>query len=62
MSRKGAQKPIGGNDNKIIIICTKEQEQHIRDFGCIACDDDICDCACCTGCAYDADEIEFKRA
>lgn len=63
MSRKGAILPIG-SENKIIIICTEEQEKHIRECGCIACDDDICDCAFCGirhGCMYDADNIEYRR-
>ena len=61
MSRKGAKLPIG-SDDKITIICSKEQEEHIRACGCIACDDDICDCAFCgKNCAYDADNIEFRR-
>lgn len=57
--RKGATLPNGSKE-KIIIICTEEQEKHIRQCGCIACDDDICDC-CCNGCMYDADEIEYRR-
>lgn len=51
-----------GNKDKIVIICTEEQEKYIKNFGCIACDDDICDCNYCDRCAYDADNIEFKRA
>lgn len=60
MSRKGATLPIG-SDDKITIICSEEQEKYIRECGCIACDDDICDCAFCSQCTYDADNIEFKR-
>jgi hypothetical protein len=61
MSRKDAKRPIG-SDDKIIIICTEEQEKYIRECGCIACDDDICDCAFCgCNCAYDEEEIEFRR-
>ena len=63
MSRKGAKLPTG-SENKMIIICTEEQEKHIRQCGCIACDDDICDCAFCgarNGCAYDADNVKYKR-
>ena len=60
MSRKDARLPIG-SENKIIIICTEEQEKFIRECGCIACDDDICDCACCNRCMYDADKIEYRR-
>lgn len=39
MSKKDAKLPIGSND-KIIIICTEEQEKHIKESGCIACNDD----------------------
>lgn len=61
MSKKGAKLP-NGNKNKIIIICTEEQEKHIRKCGCIACDDDICDCAFCgKQCVYDADNVEYRR-
>lgn len=61
MSRKGAKLPIG-SDDKITIICSEEQEKYIRECGCIACDDGICDCAFCgKNCAYDADNIEFRR-
>jgi len=61
VSRKGAKLPVG-SDGKIIIICTEEQEKYIKEYGCIACDDDICDCAFCGhGCAYCADDIEFRR-
>lgn len=49
-----------GNKDKIIIICTEEQEEYIRKCGCIACDDDICDCRC-NSCMYDADKIEYRR-
>lgn len=61
MSRKTAKLPIGGNENKIIIICSEEQEKFIKEFGCIACNDDICDCAWCSSCAYNTDKIDFKR-
>lgn len=61
MSRKGAKLPTG-SENKIIIICTEEQEKHIRECGCIACDDDICDCAFCgERCSYYADNVEYRR-
>ena len=60
MSRKRAKLPTG-SESKIIIICTEEQEKHIRECGCIACDDDICDCAFCGKCAYDSDNIEYRR-
>lgn len=61
MSRKDAKLPVGA-DEKITIICTEEQEKYIKDFGCIACDDDVCDCAFCGEiCAYHPDSINFKR-
>ena len=60
MSRKGANLP-NGSESKIIIICTEEQERHIRNCGCIACDDDICDCGGCKVCMYDADKVEYRR-
>lgn len=61
MSRKGAKLPTRSK-NKIIIICTEEQEKHIRECGCIGCDDDICDCAFCDErCCYYADNIEYRR-
>lgn len=50
------------NENeKIAIICTKEQEETIKSCGCIACDDDVCDCQYCDRCVYDAENIEFRR-
>lgn len=61
MSRNGAKLPIG-SDSKIIIICTEEQEAYIRECGCIAYDDDVCDAAYCGDrCSYDTDSIEFRR-
>ena len=53
--------PNVSKDYKIIIICTEEQEEYIKNCGCIACDDDVCDCNYCGDCAYDVDKIEFKR-
>lgn len=53
--------PVGSKD-KITIICTEEQEKYIREFGCIACDSDVCDCDFCgEQCAYFADSIEYRR-
>lgn len=60
MSRRGAKLPVG-SENKITIICTEEQEKYIRENGCIACDDDVCDCAFCDRCSYDAENIEYRR-
>lgn len=59
--REEEPKPITGSDNKIIIICSEEQERYIRKCGCIACDDDICDCNCAEKCQYDAENIEYRR-
>lgn len=61
MSRKGAMFPPG-NNGQIVIICTEEQEKFIKECSCIACDDDICDCAFCgEKCAYFAENIEYRR-
>ena len=49
------------SEHKIIIICTEEQENYIRQFGCIANDDDLCDADFCSSCPYDSDKIEFRR-
>ena len=53
--------PNGGKDHNIIIVCTEEQEKYIKNYGCIACDDDICDCNYCDSCAYDPSNIKFQR-
>lgn len=60
MNKKDAKLPIG-NKNEIIIICTEEQEKYIKECGCIACNDDICDVAFCDKCFYNAEKINFKR-
>ena len=59
MSNKSARLPIGGQ-KKIVIICTEEQRKYIKECGCLACDDDVCDCAFCDKCAYSPENIEFK--
>lgn len=48
-------------NDKILIVCSESQEKYIRSFGCIACDDDNCDCALCDECIYSTDNIRFKR-
>ena len=61
MSRKSAVLQPGSN-GQIVIICTEEQEKFIKEYGCIAGDDDICDCAFCgKNCAYFAENIEYRR-
>lgn len=37
-------KPPGYYGPKIKIICSEKQADDIKNFGCIACDDDLCDC------------------
>jgi hypothetical protein len=59
MSSKSARLPVGGQ-GKITIVCTSEQADYIKECGCIACDDDICDCAFCDRCAYSPENVEFK--
>ena len=53
--------PDGGKNFNIVIVCTEEQEEYIKSCGCIASDDDICDCNFCGDCAYGVDKIEFRR-
>lgn len=47
---------------KIVIKCTEDQEEYIKHCGCIACDDEICDCQCGDGCCFDTNNIVFERA
>ena len=47
-------------ETKITIICTEEQEEYIRKFGCIASDGDS-ECEICNTCSYSTDNIEYRR-
>ena len=53
-------KPPGYYGPKIKIICSEKQAYDIKNFGCIACDDDLCDCYFCDRCPYDPYNIEFE--
>lgn len=45
--------------DKIVIICTERQANYIKRNGCIALDDDICECENCENCLFDPNNIEF---
>lgn len=46
-------------ENSIIITCTEEQAEYIKDGECIAFNDDICECDRCVDCPYDPRNIKF---
>lgn len=46
-------------EEQIIITCTKNQANYIKDCECIAFNDDVCECDHCEVCPYDPRNIKF---
>lgn len=48
--------------NKIKVICTEEQENELREAGCLAHNNSVCNYDCCSECCYDTvDNVIFLR-